>query len=422
MKKLVFLTTFLLIWTCQIFSEEIVGFMGIPFETSRTQLVEQIKKQGFDVYDDFPEKQVDCEKFSFDFLGIKCWHFVAYFEDEKFNHFYLESESVESSDKTLEELVRKISSQYTMEFKEFSTKSKLSKEDLKSYLSYDGKGHYIEITTLTKNSNIFIYVGSEKDFSLSPDMKLIGEIKPNTGTQTEKLPDFSYGNIPYGETYENVLKSFEGKNVKIYKREWNDSNYYLDFISEYNLSLLGTGVSKYKDLSGNNACCFKYPVVKHICIESNEWKNFSSIYLTFVCSYGKNDYTLMMVNKNNKVPDGLATEKLEQYYSEICKSIGGQLTSAPIQFKEDWKRKDNGLYDYLYFKGLGAKWKTNRETIYFLTSALTNTWDKGIKTSELVFLNNEQEQKFLKACEDCKKARELEKNNKVNSATKDFKF
>lgn len=57
-----------------------------------------------------------------------------------------------------------------------------------------------------------------------------------------ELPDFSYGNIPYGETYENIIKMFEGQNVKIYKREWNDSNYYLDFIAKYNLTLLGNGI------------------------------------------------------------------------------------------------------------------------------------------------------------------------------------
>lgn len=237
-----------------------------------------------------------------------------------------------------------------------------------------------------------------------------------------ELPDFSYGNIPYGETYENIIKMFEGQNVKIYKREWNDSNYYLDFIAKYNLTLLGNGVSKYIDWNGDKACCFKYPVVKHICIESSEWKNFSSVYLTFVCNYNKDDYTLMMVNKENKIPKGLPTEKLGEYFSEICQSINKLMPSKPLEFKEEWKEKDYGLYAYRYYKGAGAKWKTNKETVFFLTSALTNTWEPGINLSELVFISNEQEQKFLKACADSINAKEQEKNSKVKNATNDFSF
>ena len=83
-----------------------------------------------------------------------------------------------------------------------------------------------------------------------------------------ELPDFSYGNIPYGETYENVLKMFDGEKVKIYQNDWNEDNYYLYFIAEYDLSLLGNGVSKYEDYRESKACCFKYPVVKTICVES----------------------------------------------------------------------------------------------------------------------------------------------------------
>lgn len=53
---------------------------------------------------------------------------------------------------------------------------------------------------------------------------------------------------------------------------------------------------------------------------------------------------------------------------------------------------------------------------------MTNTWEPGINSSELVFISNEQEQKFLKACADSINAKEQEKNSKVKNATNDFSF
>ena len=237
-----------------------------------------------------------------------------------------------------------------------------------------------------------------------------------------ELPDFSYGNIPYGETYENILKIFDGEKVKIYQDDWNEDNYYLDFIAEYDLSLLGNGVSKYEDSTGRKACCFKYPVGKTICIESKEWKNYSSIYFTFVCTYGQDDYTLMMVKKNNNVPEGLAAEKLDEYYVQIRDKINKRIAIKPSEFTANWKIKDSGLYDYRYYKGLGAKWKNERETIYFITAALTNTYRAGICDNDLVLISNEQERKFLKSCTDCEKDRELKKDNKLKDATNNFSF
>jgi|GEM_PF-2350053 hypothetical protein len=237
-----------------------------------------------------------------------------------------------------------------------------------------------------------------------------------------ELPDFSYGNIPYGETYQNVLKMFEGEKVKIYKREWNESNYYLDFIAEYDLSLLGNGVSKYEDFNGDKACCFKYPVVKTICIESKEWKNCSSIYFTFVCTYGQDDYSLMMVKKNNNVPEGLAAEKLDEYYVQIRDKIDKRIAIKSLEFAANWKEKAYGLYDYQYYKGLGAKWKNERETVYFIAAALTNTYMAGICDNDLVLISNEQERKFLKSCAACIKDRETQKDKKLKEAADNFSF
>lgn len=237
-----------------------------------------------------------------------------------------------------------------------------------------------------------------------------------------ELPDFSYGNIPYGETYQNVLKMFEGEKVKIYQNNWNENNYYLDFIAQYDLSLLGNGVAKYENSRGDKACCFKYPVVKTICIESREFKNCSSIDFTFVCTYGQDDYTLMMVNKTNTVPEGLAAKKLYEYYAQIRDKINSRITLKPLEFAANWKVKDSGLYDYRYYKGLGAKWKNEKETIYFITAALTNTYDTKIDENELVLISNEQERKFLKSCAACIKDRETQKDKKLKEAADNFSF
>lgn len=237
-----------------------------------------------------------------------------------------------------------------------------------------------------------------------------------------ELPDFSYGNIPYGETYENILKMFDGENVKIYKREWNESNYYLDFIAEYDLSLLGNGVSKYEDFNGDKACCFEYPVVKIICVESEEWKNFFSIYFTFVCTYGQDDYTLMMIKKDNSIPEGLGAEKLDEYYLQIRDNINKCIAIKPVELVRTWKKKAYGLYDYYSYYGLCAFWSNKIETVYFMTSALINTYNSGIDENSLVFISNEQEKKFLKSCADCEKDKELKRSNKLKDATDNFSF
>ena len=135
---------------------------------------------------------------------------------------------------------------------------------------------------------------------------------------------------------------------------------------------------KVLELFGGIGACSKalerlgvdYEIVDYVEIDKYAVASFNAIHNTNfepqdVCNYNKDDYTLMMVNKENKIPKGLPTEKLGEYFSEICQSINKLMPSKPLEFKEEWKEKDYGLYDYRYYKGAGAKWKTNKETVFF---------------------------------------------------------
>lgn len=230
LKRKITVVFLLVMLCCSLHSEEITGFMGIPFGTSRTQLVEQLKKQDFDVYDDYPESWCDCEKFNFNFLDIKCWHFVAYFENEYFTNFYIESDLNENGKKydfdELRKLVEKISNKNSISFKEFSKKSNLSDGDIKSYLATDGNGHYIELTKQSTGSNIFIYGGLEKKYKPSSDMKLIGEITPKTSTSNSGLQNELSGTyLDYNDMNSGwVCKIFEGTIFEIYEKDLKNYN------------------------------------------------------------------------------------------------------------------------------------------------------------------------------------------------------
>ena len=211
---------------------------------------------------------------------------------------------------------------------------------------------------------------------------------------------FPFEQIPFGKSVEEVLQLVEGADINE-----NSDSISVSFISEFSLSLLKGGLYSYFGMG----TYLSEKCAKSITLTSPEWENLESIVLYFTNTYGKNDYTLMMVKKTQKRPDAKYDNVYAGMKNSIIKSLNGQ---QPREFQERWatdQMRYQGTYDY----GLIARWTVKSKDIYLL---IHNDWISCGKP-ELVYVDQLQAAKYLSST---KEYETQKKKAEESKSTADF--
>lgn len=197
------------------------------------------------------------------------------------------------------------------------------------------------------------------------------------------LSAFSYDKLPFGKDMQYVLSLCDGTDVK----ENSETNVY--FIKDYSLSLLN-GSTYSRALTGLG-CYLLGDCTKSYTVTSEYWQNLSSMTLIFTKSYGKSDYTLMMVVKNQKCSDNLIDGKYKTVFDAMKNSITKQVGINPKLFEENYVNE--------YFRkcyALCARWQPAEKNLYLFvdnSSALSESSRGPI----IVYTDNAQCQKYVNA-------------------------
>ena len=197
------------------------------------------------------------------------------------------------------------------------------------------------------------------------------------------LSSFSYDKLPLGKDMNYVLSLCDGADVK----EEKETNVY--FIKDYGLSLL-SGSTYSRALTGLG-CYLSSECTKSYTIENEHWENLNSMTLIFTKSYGKSDYTLMMVIKKQKRSDDLAGGKYESVFTAMKNSITKQVGVTPSQFEENYV---NELFRKCY--ALCARWQPNGRNIYLFVDN-SSIFSESARGPIIVYADNAQCKKYMNA-------------------------
>ena len=197
------------------------------------------------------------------------------------------------------------------------------------------------------------------------------------------LSSFSYDKLPLGKDMNYVLSLCDGSDIT----ENNETDVY--FIKDYGLSLL-SGSTYSRALTGLG-CYLSSECTKSYTIENEHWENLNSMTLIFTKSYGKSDYTLMMVIKKQKRSDDLAGGKYESVFTAMKNSITKQVGVTPSQFEENYV---NELFRKCY--ALCARWQPNGRNIYLFVDN-SSIFSESARGPIIVYADNAQCKKYMNA-------------------------
>jgi len=197
------------------------------------------------------------------------------------------------------------------------------------------------------------------------------------------LSAFSYDKLPLGKDMQYVLSLCDGADIK--ENEETD----VHFIKDYSLSLLN-GSTYSRSLTGLG-CYLLGDCTKSYKVTNEYWENLDSITLIFTKSYGKSDYTLMIVVKNQKRSNELSSGKYESVFNAMKNSITKQVGTNPSQFEEDYTNE--------YFRkcyALCARWQPNGKNLYLFVDN-SSIFSESVRGPIIVYTDNAQCQKYMNA-------------------------
>lgn len=207
---------------------------------------------------------------------------------------------------------------------------------------------------------------------------------------------FTYGKIPFGKGIDEVLKLVEGASVEL------DKNVSASFISEYGLEQFDMGIYTWMGMNSylNNSLAKSYTV------RYDGWENISQIELFFTRSFEVEDYTLIMVNKTQKMSVGA----YENIYNGLKKTIINALGNIkPTEFTVKWQDSDMKMNN-TYLPGIVGLWKTQSQNVFLLVRK--NIFNAAHPT--IVYVSVSGWSKYLSAC----KKYEAEKKKKEEDSIK----
>lgn len=197
------------------------------------------------------------------------------------------------------------------------------------------------------------------------------------------LSSFTYDKLPLGKDMNYVLSLCDGSDIT----ENNETDVY--FIKDYGLSLL-SGSTYSRALTGLG-CYLLSECTKSYTIENEHWENLNSMTLIFTKSYKNNDYTLMMIIKNQKRTDDLSAGKYESVFSAMKNAIMKQIGTTATQFEESYTNE--------YFRkcyALCARWQPNGRNIYLFVDN-SSIFSESSRGPIIVYVDNAQCTKYMNA-------------------------
>lgn len=208
---------------------------------------------------------------------------------------------------------------------------------------------------------------------------------------------FPYSQIPFGKSMEEVLAMCDGATIK------EDEYGSIDFVSNYSLSLFsGSTYSMW-----GSGCYLATGVTKTYIITDAGWKNIEKIKLYFVSDFGKKNYTLMMVAKYQKKGD---VDDRDIQYKTLRNTITKSLNITSYDFTESYNNIGFGRVT-----ALCSKWNDSNKTSFLFVEDMGVWSNSTIKGPLIVYVNNNQVNKYMTAQKLYESDRQKKKESKVTS-------
>ena len=257
-------------------------------------------------------------------------------------------------------------------------------------------------------------VEKTKNENIIEEKKIVEETKPQTQI---KKGNFSYTEIPFGATYEEIKELFKNEKVKI--KESNNIEF--QFNQVFNLGIMselcepyhqwGTGGVAGKPYSYESQLIgsYEYNYIKILEVYSdNYWKNLSSITFYFVDT-GNNVFKLFLYEKNYfseeltntefavvmaKQNEQISTAINSNYINKEMKQYQKYASTDRVALCYTWKDKNKKLFL------IGDTWKSNKETSVYRTMYYYDTsYEQIAKTQKKKYIEQKEKKESEKSQE-----------------------
>lgn len=215
---------------------------------------------------------------------------------------------------------------------------------------------------------------------------------------------FNFGSIPYGKPMEEVLKMVEGAKV------WEGDYVSIETIGNYEglSSYFAGGLYTIMGLG----TYFNSNVVKKYTATYDKWDNIDKINLYFVKKFGsKEPYTLFLVRKFLKAPEG----RYENIFNGMKSSITKKIGVAPEVFKVKYQT-DSMKAKHTYEPSFFGVWTLEYSKVFLLVaSSFYRT-----RRPEILYLSNNGWKNYLDSIDAYEIYVKRKEENKSKKMTDDF--
>lgn len=238
-----------------------------------------------------------------------------------------------------------------------------------------------------------------------------------------EIGNYSYEEIPFGTTYEEIKNLF--KNEKVSIKESNRIE--LQFNKVFNLGILsemcepyqqwGTGgvAGKSYSYESQQIGSYKYKYVKILEVYSEKyWKNLSMVVFYFI-DVGNQQYKLFLYEKSFKSDDEFTNEEFYKVIDKQSEQISSSLNIQPINKQKKYFQYNSRTDDIAYC----YSWLDKQIKIYFIGSTFTSNRPTWIfrhiyyYDSSYEEISKKQKQKYMEEAELEEKRKSQEKMNNL---------